>query len=145
MITKNVNTHAHGDVHLVVLAYLRRRWSLSSRDMVSDFSEVFFTVFMHWTLASGAHARPVNSGRSACEGTERANAGHGTSACPVHFCGPPDAMHQHPFEVMSAQRGGEQSCGVLTGRWAHPISTHRTCLVKDFTRWTLTRNDQTPR
>jgi hypothetical protein len=32
MIAKNVNTHAHGDVHLVVLAHLRRRWSLSGRD-----------------------------------------------------------------------------------------------------------------
>jgi hypothetical protein len=32
MIAENVNTHAHGDVHLVVLAHLRRRWSLSGRD-----------------------------------------------------------------------------------------------------------------
>jgi hypothetical protein len=29
---ENANTHAHGDVHLMVLAYLRRRWSLSGRD-----------------------------------------------------------------------------------------------------------------
>jgi hypothetical protein len=32
MIVKNANTLAHGSVHLVVLAYLRRRWSLSSRE-----------------------------------------------------------------------------------------------------------------
>jgi hypothetical protein len=29
---ENTNTQAHGDVHLVMLAYLRRRWSLSDRD-----------------------------------------------------------------------------------------------------------------
>jgi hypothetical protein len=29
---ENANTHAHGDVHLVMLAHLRRRWSLSGRD-----------------------------------------------------------------------------------------------------------------
>jgi hypothetical protein len=59
MIVENVNTHAHGEVHLVVLAYLRRRWSLSGRDGFGTlslswraceagfgkFSEVFFTVF----------------------------------------------------------------------------------------------------
>jgi hypothetical protein len=28
---ENTNTHAHGDVHLVVLAHLQRRWSLSGR------------------------------------------------------------------------------------------------------------------
>jgi hypothetical protein len=32
MIAENVNTHAHGDVHLVVLAHLRRRWSLSGKE-----------------------------------------------------------------------------------------------------------------
>jgi hypothetical protein len=45
MIAENVNTHAHGDVHLVVLAHLRRRWSLSGRNGFNEFSEVFFTVF----------------------------------------------------------------------------------------------------
>jgi hypothetical protein len=59
MIVENVNTHAHDEVHLVVLAYLRRRWSLSGRDGFgtlflswraceagfSKFLEVFFTVF----------------------------------------------------------------------------------------------------
>jgi hypothetical protein len=45
MIVKNVNTHAHGDIHLVVLAHLRRRWNLSSRDGFDEFLEVFFTVF----------------------------------------------------------------------------------------------------
>jgi hypothetical protein len=59
MIAENVNTHAHGDVHLVVLAYLQRRWSLSGRDGIGtlspscsacsagfgEISEVFFTVF----------------------------------------------------------------------------------------------------
>jgi hypothetical protein len=29
---ENANIHAHGDVHLVILANLRRRWSLSGRD-----------------------------------------------------------------------------------------------------------------
>jgi hypothetical protein len=29
---KNANTHAHDDVHLVMLAHLRRRWSLSGRE-----------------------------------------------------------------------------------------------------------------
>jgi hypothetical protein len=29
---ENANTHAHGDVHLVVLAHLRRWWSLSGRE-----------------------------------------------------------------------------------------------------------------
>jgi hypothetical protein len=29
---ENANTHVHGDKHLVMLAYLRRRWSLSGRD-----------------------------------------------------------------------------------------------------------------
>jgi hypothetical protein len=31
-VCENVNTHAHGDVHLVMLAHLRRRWSLSGRE-----------------------------------------------------------------------------------------------------------------
>jgi hypothetical protein len=97
-----------------------------------DFSEVFFTVFMHRTLASGASVRPVSSGKSAREGAERADAGRSTLARPVHFCGPPDAVRQHPVEVTSARRGGEQSYGVLTGRWARPISTHRTRPVEDF-------------
>jgi hypothetical protein len=81
-----------------------------------DFSKVFFTVFMHRTLASGGLARPVSSGRSAHEGAKRADAGRGTPAHPVHFCGPPDVVRQHLVEVTSARRGGEQSCGVLTGR-----------------------------
>jgi hypothetical protein len=29
MIAENVNTHAHGDVYLVVLAHLGKRWSFS--------------------------------------------------------------------------------------------------------------------
>jgi hypothetical protein len=29
---ENANTHAHGDVHLVMLAHLRRRWCLSDRE-----------------------------------------------------------------------------------------------------------------
>jgi hypothetical protein len=29
---ENANTHAHGDDHLVMLARLRRRWSLSGRE-----------------------------------------------------------------------------------------------------------------
>jgi hypothetical protein len=37
---ENVNTHAHGDVHLVVLAHLRRRWSLSGREGFRVFEEM---------------------------------------------------------------------------------------------------------
>jgi hypothetical protein len=29
---ENANTHAHDDVHLVMLAHLRRRWSLSGKE-----------------------------------------------------------------------------------------------------------------
>jgi hypothetical protein len=29
---ENANTHVHDDVHLVMLAHLRRRWSLSGRE-----------------------------------------------------------------------------------------------------------------
>jgi hypothetical protein len=29
---KNANTYAHGDVHMVVLAHLRRQWSLRDRE-----------------------------------------------------------------------------------------------------------------
>jgi hypothetical protein len=29
---ENANTLAHGDIHMLVLAYLQRRWSLSSRE-----------------------------------------------------------------------------------------------------------------
>jgi hypothetical protein len=29
---ENANTHAHGDVHLVMLAHLRRRWCFSGRE-----------------------------------------------------------------------------------------------------------------
>jgi hypothetical protein len=29
---ENANTHAHDDLHMVVLAYLRRWWSLSGRE-----------------------------------------------------------------------------------------------------------------
>jgi hypothetical protein len=32
MIMKNANTLAHGDIHMVVLAHLQRRWSLSGRE-----------------------------------------------------------------------------------------------------------------
>jgi hypothetical protein len=34
---KNASTHAHGDVHLVVLAHLQRQWSLSGRDGFNAF------------------------------------------------------------------------------------------------------------
>jgi hypothetical protein len=37
---ENGNTHAHGDVHLVMLAHLRWRWSLSGRDGFDAFWEV---------------------------------------------------------------------------------------------------------
>jgi hypothetical protein len=56
-----------------------------------NFSEVFLTEKTHRMLALGAPVRPVSSDRSAREGAERTNAGRGTPACPVHFCGPLDA------------------------------------------------------
>jgi hypothetical protein len=31
-VHENANTHSHGDVHLLMLAHLRRWWSLSCRD-----------------------------------------------------------------------------------------------------------------
>jgi hypothetical protein len=37
MTAKNANTHAYGDVHLVMLAHLRRRWRLSGRDGIQRF------------------------------------------------------------------------------------------------------------
>jgi hypothetical protein len=64
MITKNVNTHALGDVYLVVLAHLRRRWSLSGRDGFGtssagfdEFLEVFFTVFSAPDVGFGCTGR----------------------------------------------------------------------------------------
>jgi hypothetical protein len=56
MIAKNVNTHAHDDVHLVVLAHLRRRWSLSGKDefgTLDDFWEVKCIFSIDRTLISG--------------------------------------------------------------------------------------------
>jgi hypothetical protein len=35
---ENANTHAHGDNHLVVLAHLRRHWSLSGREGLGPLS-----------------------------------------------------------------------------------------------------------
>jgi hypothetical protein len=108
MFAKNVNTHAHGDVHLVVLAHLQRRWSLSGRDGVgssvgfSYFSEVFFTVFIYRTLALGAPVYPVSSGRSTREGAERADTGQGAPARPISFYGGPDAADQTLVEHCSA-------------------------------------------
>jgi hypothetical protein len=40
MIAENINTYAHGDVYLVVLAHLRRRWSLSGKGGFNAFREV---------------------------------------------------------------------------------------------------------
>jgi hypothetical protein len=57
MIAENVNTHAHGDVHLVVLAHLRRRWSLSGRDGFGEFLEVIFTVFSALDAGFGSIGR----------------------------------------------------------------------------------------
>jgi hypothetical protein len=61
---------------------------------LDDFLEVFFTIFMHQTLALGAPAHLVSSSRSAREGAKRADAGRSTPVRPVHFCGPPDARDQ---------------------------------------------------
>jgi hypothetical protein len=55
MIAEIVNTHAHGDVHLVVLAHLRRMWSLSGRDGFGTLSQKCSSLFLvDWTLASRA-------------------------------------------------------------------------------------------
>jgi hypothetical protein len=54
MIAKNVNTYAHGDIHLVVLAHLRMRWSLSGRDGFGvgfgDFREVKCIFYIDRTM-----------------------------------------------------------------------------------------------
>jgi hypothetical protein len=57
MIVENVNTHAHGDVYLVVLAHLRRRWSLSGKDGVGTLSAgfgIFFGSVLHCFCALDA-------------------------------------------------------------------------------------------
>jgi hypothetical protein len=56
MIAENVNTHAYGDVHSVVLAQLRRRWSLSGRDGVGSEAgfDVFFESVLHCFCAPDA-------------------------------------------------------------------------------------------
>jgi hypothetical protein len=52
MIVKNANTLAHGDIQMVVLAHLQRRWSLSGREGFGILSpshracEVGFDTFM---------------------------------------------------------------------------------------------------
>jgi hypothetical protein len=38
---ENPNTHAHGDVHLVVLTHLRRHWSLSGRGVFEEMKRLF--------------------------------------------------------------------------------------------------------
>jgi hypothetical protein len=86
MIAKNVNTHAHGDVHLVVLAHLRRRWSLSGRDGFGTQARWDSTLFRKWKRyflsdqmrwSSRPDAR-VASGQF----IPRAEVGH-APACPV--------------------------------------------------------------
>jgi hypothetical protein len=68
MIAENVNTHAHGKVHWVVLEHLQRRWSLSGRDVFGilsppaelawqdtvNFQKCSSLFLVHRTLASGA-------------------------------------------------------------------------------------------
>jgi hypothetical protein len=54
MIAKNVNTHAYGDIHIVVLTHLRRRWSLSDRDGFGALSQKVKCLFyIDRTLLSG--------------------------------------------------------------------------------------------
>jgi hypothetical protein len=66
-------THMHKAIHKVV-------------DTFSEETEAKKVTGSDRTLASGAPARPVSSGRGTREGLQRADAGHGTSARPVHFC-----------------------------------------------------------
>jgi hypothetical protein len=47
---ENANTHAHGDVHLVMLAHLRRRWCLSGREGFG-----FYYAEREETEAKGSH------------------------------------------------------------------------------------------
>jgi hypothetical protein len=84
---------------------------------------VFITT--HWTLASGAPARPVSSGRSACEGAKRADAGQGAPACPVSFCEGLDTVDRTLAEYCSVSSTLTWQCAVRsgrTGRW--PVSGH---------------------
>jgi hypothetical protein len=57
MIVENINTHVHGDVHLVVLAYLRKRWSFSK------FVEVKCPFSVDWTWWSNRLDARVTSGQ----------------------------------------------------------------------------------
>jgi hypothetical protein len=70
-------THVHKVIHKVVGTFAR---VLRGREK--------------WTLASGAPARPVSSGRGAREGLQRANAGCGAPVHPVHGRAVADAGHR---------------------------------------------------
>jgi predicted SnoaL-like aldol condensation-catalyzing enzyme len=78
MIAKNVNTNAHGDVHLVVLAHLRRRWSLSGRDEFSTFDAFreVETLFSERSdaVVSRPNASRVRSVHPVCRGRARTGA-----------------------------------------------------------------------
>jgi hypothetical protein len=91
MIAENVNTHAHVDVHLVVLAHLQRRWSLSGRARQDSTNSrkrnAHFSLTGHWPRGDQMH--PGTSGqfrqrctraewpdaRTCCDRTRRACAG----------------------------------------------------------------------
>jgi hypothetical protein len=55
---ENANTHAHGDVHLVMLAHLRRQWSLSGREFQrfsGNETPIFYCAGREETEANGVH------------------------------------------------------------------------------------------
>jgi hypothetical protein len=81
-----------------------------------DFSEVFFTIFMHRTLAMGAPACLVSLGRSAREGAKRADAVQGAPMRPVSFCGGLDAADRTLAEHCSAYVTLTWQCTVRSGR-----------------------------
>jgi hypothetical protein len=57
---ENTNTHAHGDLHMVVLAHLQRRWSLSGREGFGV-SGVFEEMKCRYGLLDGTGASVMNS------------------------------------------------------------------------------------
>jgi hypothetical protein len=158
MIAENVNTHAHGEVHLVVLAHLRRRWSLSGRDRFGTLSpscraceagfgkilEVFFTIFSapdagfgstgrwfseHQTLA----ARAVNTPCYNLTGTK-----HWTLRCCCigRWSG---TVHAFGGYVMSAASSNPR---VHQTQW-RPLTHRRTRPVSKNRLWLLTRVHRT--
>jgi hypothetical protein len=138
---KNINTHAHGDVHLLVLARLRRRWSLSGRDGVGT--------SLPWKCSSlkkpterwprgHLRVRSVQAEARAKGLSER------TLAVVHHHVWCTFGVHRTQATGRSASASGQGDVSAARRR-AVVRCTDRTRPVEDFARWTLTGNDQMPR